>query len=409
VTGPWTSPTSPVYVARAVIDPNNKTTAYITLDGYSTPNHVWKTINLLGEPPNPTWVAASTGLPNIPVNAFAVDPTSPDLLYAGTDIGVFNSTDGGATWNPYGTLPRVAVFDLKVTANHVVRIATHGRGMWEIPGVTPTLPTATSLVASTTNATFGTPVTLTATVTTNGNPAIPTGTMVFFDGSNALGNPVILDATGKATFVTSTLSVALHSVTAHYSGDTVYSPSTSASQMISVSNAPNADYSLNIPSGSATIHAGSPATFTINLTPSNGFTGNVNFACTSGVPSLASCQFTPTSVALNGSAQGTTNLTITTTAPTSAPPANLGARLATGGGLFALAFVFGFAGRRSRRRVLFMTLGVLALTAGLISCGGGGGGGTQHNPGTPPGTYTVALTATSGSITHQSTITLNVQ
>ena len=244
---------------------------------------------------------------------------------------------------------------------------------------------------------------------TNGNPVIPTGTMVFFDGSNALGNPVTLDATGKATFVTSTLSVALHSVTAHYSGDTVYSPSTSASQMISVSNAPNADYSLNIPSGSATVHAGSAATFTINLTPSNGFTGNVNFACTSGVPSLASCQFTPTSVALNGSAQGTTNLTITTTAPTSAPPANLGARLATGGGLFALAFVFGFAASKSRRRVLFMTLGVLALTAGLISCGGGGGGGTQHNPGTPPGTYTVAFTATSGSTSHQSSITLNVQ
>src|SRR5262249_57648830 len=50
VTGPWTTgPTNPVYVARAVIDPNNKTTAYITLDGYTTSNHVWKTTNLLGE------------------------------------------------------------------------------------------------------------------------------------------------------------------------------------------------------------------------------------------------------------------------------------------------------------------------------------------------------------------------
>src|SRR5262249_10798247 len=92
VTGPW--PPN-MYIARAVIDPTNKTTAYVTLDGYGTPNHVWKTSNLLGEPPNPTWVAASTGLPDVPVNAFAVDPTSPDLLYAGTDIGVFNSTDGG--------------------------------------------------------------------------------------------------------------------------------------------------------------------------------------------------------------------------------------------------------------------------------------------------------------------------
>src|SRR5215472_2718776 len=289
VTGPWPANT---YIARAVIDPNNKTTAYITLDGYGTANHVWKTTNLSGEPPNPTWVAASTGLPNVPVNAFAVDPTSPTLLYAGTDIGVFNSTDGGATWNPYGTgLPRVAVFDLKVTANHTVRIATHGRGMWEIPGVTPTLATTTSLAASPTSTTFSTPVTITATVTTNGNPVIPTGTMVFFDGSNALGNPVTLDATGTATLVTTTLSVAVHNITAHYSGDTVYSASTSAAQVITVNNAPNADYSLNIPNASATVHAGTSATYTINLTVTNGFTGSVNFTCTSGVPSLANCSF----------------------------------------------------------------------------------------------------------------------
>src|SRR5262249_42437769 len=155
---------------------------------------------------------------------------------------------------------------------------------------------------------------------TNGNPTIPTGAVVFFDGGNALANPVALNPSGQAMLVTSTLSVALHSMTAHYSGDTVYSASTSTSQMINVSNAPNADYSLNIPNGSATIRAGSPATFTINLTPSFGFTGNVNFSCTSGVPALASCQFTPASVAVNGSVPGSppgsTTLTITTTAPT---------------------------------------------------------------------------------------------
>jgi len=67
------------------------------------------------------------------VNAFVVDPANSTHLYAGTDAGVFLSTDGGASWNQYGTgLPNVAVFDLAISSDGHLRAATHGRGFYEI-------------------------------------------------------------------------------------------------------------------------------------------------------------------------------------------------------------------------------------------------------------------------------------
>src|SRR5262249_48631648 len=70
VTGPWAAK----FVSRVIIDPNNSNTAYVALDGFGFAAHVWKTTNLAGGAA--TWVAASNGLPDVPVNAFAVDPFS---------------------------------------------------------------------------------------------------------------------------------------------------------------------------------------------------------------------------------------------------------------------------------------------------------------------------------------------
>ncbi len=123
------------YIARVVVDPNTSTTAYATLSAFGVTS-VWKTTNLSNA--SPTWVASSgsggTALPQVPVNALVIDPTNSNNVFAGTDIGVYVSTDAGASWLPYGTgLPAVSVFDMAIhPTTRTLRIATHGRGLWEI-------------------------------------------------------------------------------------------------------------------------------------------------------------------------------------------------------------------------------------------------------------------------------------
>lgn len=124
------------YIARAVIDPNNSNTAYVVFNGNAIlGKHVWRTTNLNDTGTGTVnWTAIDvSGVPDVSVNAFVVDPAKSNHLYAGTDRGVFNSADGGASWSLYGTgLPDVAVFDLAISSDGHVRASTHGRGFYEI-------------------------------------------------------------------------------------------------------------------------------------------------------------------------------------------------------------------------------------------------------------------------------------
>lgn len=175
------------YVGRLAFDPANKNTVYIALGNYAggtsaAQSHLWKVTNLNTTPV----ITAANGsgdfvMPDVPVNGLVVDPADTTNVYAGTDIGVFISQDRGATWAPFGEgLPRVAVFDMAVQpVKHVLRIATHGRGMWEI-GLASSQPQSDlSITKSDGVATVngGSATTYTVRVTNNG-PASVTGAIL---------------------------------------------------------------------------------------------------------------------------------------------------------------------------------------------------------------------------------------
>jgi len=109
--------------------------------------------------------------------------------------------------------------------------------------------TTTTLTASPNPAFLGQSVTLTATVKPSISGA-PTGTVQFLDGATPLGTTAV-NGGGVASLATSALAVGTHSITAVYSGDTTYAPSTSAALSQAISPAPTTTTLHSSPNPSA--------------------------------------------------------------------------------------------------------------------------------------------------------------
>jgi photosystem II stability/assembly factor-like uncharacterized protein len=104
-----------------------------------------------------TWSALVA--PDGPVRGYAhvikQDLATPDLLFLGTELGLWVSLDGGKQWAHYkgGDLPAVAVRDLAIhPRDHDLVIATHGRGIWIVDDITPLRALTPATLAS--NAVF---------------------------------------------------------------------------------------------------------------------------------------------------------------------------------------------------------------------------------------------------------------
>jgi photosystem II stability/assembly factor-like uncharacterized protein len=118
------------WVSRIVASQYEMGTVYLTQQGRYDDDlapYVWMSRDF-----GRTWVDIAKGLPLGPVNVIREDSVDSNILYVGTDLGVYVSRDRGQTWQVLGgNLPSVYVHDLIVhPRDNVIVIATHGRGMW---------------------------------------------------------------------------------------------------------------------------------------------------------------------------------------------------------------------------------------------------------------------------------------
>jgi Spy/CpxP family protein refolding chaperone len=171
----WTASTvsSGNYVSWVAVDPALHTTVYATVSTYSNGSaisHVLRSVNS-----GSTWTAIdnsgnnATSIPDIPAHSVLVDPNNHNIVYVGTDLGIFvtqNATATPPTWSVENTnFANAPVFSLK-TANNNLFAFTHGRSAWRVPLATSNPPDYS--------------------ITTSGSPA-----SVFPGGTTTLGGSVV--------------------------------------------------------------------------------------------------------------------------------------------------------------------------------------------------------------------------
>ena len=266
--------------------------------------------------------------------------------------------------------------------------------------VQPTLlPSTLSVVANTSNTLAGVNVTFTATVyTTATNSVGPTGTVTFYDTFNGtvsqLGVAATLVSNGPnqsiAIFSTTGLQAGTHSVYGVYNGDSNFSPATSSTYALTLS-----DFNLTMVPQTLTLKAGQTGQVVILLGLVGGFSGTVNFGCTPPSNAETTCSFSP--VSLTGG--GSTTLTIATTASVTQSSRNGGQHrpFTTWNGLagssLAVLLWGGLPRRRRAMPTLFLVLAAICFTAN-IGCGNGKSDPpATTDPGTPLGSQIYTVTA----------------
>jgi hypothetical protein len=274
-------------------------------------------------------------------------------------------------------------------------------------------PAITSL--STTSGVVGTAVTITGA---NFGSSQGTGTVTFN------GTAATVTSWSATTIVTSVPAGAT-------TGNVVVTVGGVASNAVIFTvtgSGPGQDFSIAATSPSTvTVTAGQTANYTLAVAPVGGFNQTVALTC-GGAPALSVCNVSPSSVSLDGTSSTPVTVTITTTPPTNGilPPFRIGPTSIKYEPLALIGLAVGFVAfisvvlwcpkQRFPRAHAIATTILLAAILLVSSCGGGGGHPSTSgggSPGTPAGSYTISVSASSTSssaaLKHSTSLTLTVQ
>jgi hypothetical protein len=336
---------------------------------------------------------------------------APNPTFTGTITGVLPGDTITATYSTTataasaaGTYPITATLTAGGTTNLSNYTVTNTPGTLTItPAVAPAV-TTTTLASSGSPVVAGTNVTFTATVTTA--TGVPSGIVIFSDGTTVLGQQT-LDATGVATFSTTTLAAGSQTITATFQASPTFASSTAT--LTQVITAPVGSFTLTATPPSQYVRGAGSTTYQVSITSVGAFADQVTLTCT-GLPADAGCTF-GTNPTLTAGGTATTTLIINNTAadaalrtPVSFNPAQIApltAAVIFPIELTGLGVLFsGFRRRKPRSNqrmrllaLLLCTIGILSLTACCTTT-------------TTFKTYTVTITGTSPTATAQSTTVL---
>jgi FtsP/CotA-like multicopper oxidase with cupredoxin domain len=239
---------------------------------------------------SPSNVVRVEGLPKAPTNLTAVVQAAP-ALPAGAQVAVSwtNNADNAtrivlersANGGPFSVLTTLAPADTSYLDTTVVpgqysyqvkAVNAVGSSAYAGPATVTVsqLNSAIVTLSSPNPSLVGQTVTVTATVSPVGGADIPTGTITFT--VNGTSTPVPVDVLGTATFSTAALPAGTYTITADYSGDAVFTPSTATTTQ----TVNKADTTTVLVSSLNPSRAGDTVTFTATVTPATA-TGTVTF------------------------------------------------------------------------------------------------------------------------------------
>jgi hypothetical protein len=383
----------------------------------STPPAAVGSYTVAGAVSNPNYSGAGTGTLVIAKRAATVTLSGLAQSYNGLALTATTATDPSRlnvslTYNGSSSAPSAAGSYAVVGTINDASYAGSGSGTMVISQ----LASATSVSSSANPIVDQSVLILTATV----SPTLgaPTGTVTFMDGTMPIGRGTV--AGHLATLTTSVLTVGSHAISGVYAGDTNFAGSASSTLTQAV-----LDFSLTPTSGTGnsggtpvttqTAAPGGTATYPLMVAPTAGVSFPAPVLLTvAGMPAGATAVITPstwTQVTATSwsfpahTVLGALSLAIQVASP---PVAHLAPRSRLGGKLPAMALVLllPFAGilRAHRRRGQWLVLWLAAGLGALSGCGSTSGLFAPQQK-----SYTVTVTATSGTLTHSTALTLTVK